>query len=138
MTTPNLIAALVSLLKADATVLALSGGRVFGGELPEAEAANMPRAAVVITPSGGLPERGVDFLTRPRIDVRSYGATQREGYALDQAVNAYLKHNLRKSATNTLVHAVSPESGPFLLRDADAKWPLTFRTYIVLAAEVAV
>lgn len=138
MTVPNVVGALVAALLTDADVLALSGGRVFGGELPETEAASMPRAAVVLTPSGGLPSYGVDYLGRTRLDVRCYGGTQREGFLLDQAVHAYLKHNLRKSSVNTLVHAVSPESGPFLLRDADAKWPLTFRTYIVLAAEVAV
>lgn len=138
MTTPNVIAALVALLKADTAVAAIAGTRVYGGELPEADAPFMPRAAVVITPSGGERENGVDYLTRPHIDVRSYGATQREGWLLDQAVHDYLKHNLRKSAANTLVHSVSPDTGPFLMRDADGQWPMTFSTYRVLAAEVAV
>jgi hypothetical protein len=47
------IAGLVALLLADAGVAALAGVRVFGGELPKAEAQFMPRAALVVAPSGG-------------------------------------------------------------------------------------
>ncbi|MEP1879763.1 MAG: DUF3168 domain-containing protein, partial [Roseibium sp.] len=54
MAQADLIGALTEVLKADAEASALAGARVFGGELPGAEAASMPRAACVLRASGGV------------------------------------------------------------------------------------
>ena len=142
---PDVASALRAFLRADADVIAIAtAARVYAGEMPAAEAALQPRAAVVLAMAGGPGDRGHVRIGRTRVDIRSYGATGFEATRLSNAVHEALKELSRvrvssgaPAITPTLIHSVMSESGPTPLRDADGDWPMTLRTYEVLAAEVA-
>jgi hypothetical protein len=147
MTIPDPLATLRTIIGLDAGVLGLLGGdatRVFIGELPREQAALMPRACVLVQPSGGLPEPSYMQLARPRVDVRAYGRTPNEAWVLSLALHDLLKNLQRRNAaasssgTKALIHSASLSGGPSLLRDADGDWPMALRTYELLVAEVAV
>ncbi len=144
MPAPDYLGALRTALLLDGAVTAAAAGRVFVAELPDGEAASMPRVAVLIQPAGGLPERGRTKLAYPRIDVRCYGRTPNEGWRLMLVVHEYLKALTRKVAAasstgeRALIHDVSAVSHGSQLRDADGDWPMTLRTYELVVSETAV
>lgn len=133
------IAALVELMKADAGVAAVASTRVFGGELPAAEAASMPRGALVIVPAGGTSlTAGSDARhDTQRLDVMCYGATPYEAQRLRDAAHAALKPIRRAVASATLIHWVQPAGGFTTGRDRDAGWPVAAQSYQVFYAEQA-
>jgi hypothetical protein len=131
------IAAVRALLAADADVAALLAARVFGGELPGAEAKLMPRAAIVVRPAGGTQSIGGEWqdFGDTRIDVRCYGATPREAYALWRTVHPVLKHLKRQVVDETMLHWARPAGGPIAMRDPDTEWPSVNCSWQVLASE---
>lgn len=133
------IAALVEILKADAGIAALAAARVFGTELPAAEAASMPRAAVVIAPAGGTSlTAGSDAQhDTQRIDAMCYGATSYEAQLVRDAVRDALKPIRRSVAASTLIHWVRPAGGFTSGRDRDADWPVAVQSWQVFHAEQA-
>lgn len=136
--TADVIAALVVVVKADAGVAALAGTRVFGLELPEAEAASMPRHAVVLRASGGAQLTG-GYLRHEaqRVDAFSYGATPYEAMRLDLAVQPALKQLRRQVASGVLIHWVGAAGGYAQFRDPDGDWPAVFRSWQAFYAEQA-
>ncbi|MFQ5775862.1 MAG: DUF3168 domain-containing protein [Kiloniellaceae bacterium] len=133
------IAAVVAFLKADAGVAALAGTRVFGLELPAAEAANMPRKAVVLRASGGPSLAAGTYLDHDsqRIDLVSYGETPFEAERLRRAIFDALKPVARLVVNSTLVHWIEPAGGFATQRDPDAAWPSAFQSFQVFFAESA-
>ena len=137
---PDPLLALRELVAADADVAALAGTRVFAAELPDSEAAQMPRAAAVIAASGGPPDAGYAPLAHRRIDVRTYGKTPLGAMKLHLAVHAVLKSLRRTPSLTVLVHSAALEAGPVAMREPEvgAEWPFVFASYAVLASEQAV
>lgn len=113
--------------------------RVYVGELPEAQAKTMPRAAIVLSPSGGPPDSGYIPLARQRMDTRCYGGTPLEAMRVHLAMHEVLKYLVRGVRLNCLIHSVELNGGPVSLRDNDigAEWPMVFASYTVLASEVS-
>lgn len=134
MTDP--VAAVVAFLKADDAVAALTGSRVFGGELPGREAKSMPRAAVVLKPAGGglLGTGSADFGDQ-RLDVDCYASTPLGAWTLHLAVYTALKHLRRGVYAETLVHWAKPSTKGTLARDPDTDWPIAVSSWQVLAGE---
>lgn len=131
------IGALVALLSADASVAALAGARVFGNELPAAEAASMPRHAVVIRPAGGVsPVGGFVEITAERFDAISWGETPYQANRLASAVFAALKRARRQvvsvDGSGVLVHWIENAGGRLSLRDAETDWPAVTQPYQVM------
>jgi hypothetical protein len=146
---PDPLAALKTILGLDATIAGMvttapAGPRIFVGELPASESPNMPRTAVLIQPSGGLPERGFLQISHPRIDVRCYGETPNAAWRLSAAVHETLKNLQRRNAAasssgiKALIHNVDPIGGAVQMREPTGDWPFTFRVYELLASEVPV
>lgn len=141
---PNPLVAIAGFLQADAQVAALAGTRVFVPELPDPEAALMPRNAVVLTGSGsGGQIRGIgsrDFVQagNRRIDVRCYGATMYDALTLDLAVYEALKHMQRVVVGDAMLYTATIESTGINMRDADGKWPLALSVYVITVSEIAV
>lgn len=135
---PDRITALVAILKADAAVAAEVGARVFGGELPEAETASMPRKAIVITHAGGVAAFGGGYQEYgdSRVDTRCYGTTPHEADEVWRAAHGALKQLRRTLQGDMLVHWARQAGGPIPLRDPDADWPSIFASWQVLASEV--
>ena len=136
------VKAIIDVLKANAAITTLVGTRVFGIELPQAEAASMPRKAIVVKPSGGagfgVGERDYIEHSAPRMDVFSYGETPFEAAKVRREVYDVLKQLNRTVINTTLIHWVNPAGGLIHLRDADTDWPFVFESFQVFAAERAV
>ena len=137
---PDPLLALRAIVAADADVASLAGTRVFAAELPDTEAAQMPRAAAVLAASGGPPDNGYAPLAHRRVDVRTYGKTPLGAMKLHLALHAALKSLRRTSSLGVLVHSAALDAGPVAMREPEvgAEWPFVFASYEVLASEEAV
>jgi hypothetical protein len=137
---PDPLLALRAIVAADAEVASLAATRVFAAELPDTEAAQMPRAAAVLAASGGPPDAGYAPLAHRRVDLRTYGKTPLGAMKLHLAVHAVLKSLRRTPSLGVLVHSAALEAGPVALREPEsgAEWPFVFASYDVLASEEAV
>lgn len=128
MTLPDPIGDIRNLLLADAGVTAITS-LVYGGELPEEEAANMPQAAVVIAPSGGL-GRLKTMLTRTiRVDTTCYGATLHDSWNLHLAVREALETMSRPTGSVKTIEMASEAANA---RDSVKQWPTCYASYTVL------
>ncbi len=127
----DIISALRLVLLADETLNALVGERVFGVELPPAEAASMPRQCVVLKPSGGPAFQPGSYIEHAyqRIDVFSYGETPFEADAVRDAVHTALRQLRRGVTGGTLIHWVQSAGGWASQRDADADWPMAWQSF---------
>lgn len=139
------VAALRKYLLSDADVNTLSGGRVFGNELPDAEAALMPRKCVVIN-SAGLGSRGLaarsymPISSRTKV-VRCYGETPYDTRLLFNAVDRALKLLSRRLVTPDglsaqLLYSAVSTGGVTTAREQQTDWPVSFSSYDVLASDV--
>jgi hypothetical protein len=144
MAIPDPLGALRTIVGLDAAITAATGGRIYVGELPPAEAALQPRAAILLQPAGGLPELGMAKLSWPRIDARVYGTTPNEAWRLALQLHELLKGITRdvavasSSGDRALIHRCTPAGGPNLLRDADGKWPMVLRSYELMVSETPI
>ncbi len=132
----DIVAALVTVLKADGGVSALVGARVFGLELPGAEAANMPRKAVVLAPSGGASLAAGSYSEHDtqRIDAFAYGETLFEAHRVRTAVSDAFRALRRGKTGTTLIHWVEPAGGWASQRESKLEWPRAFQSFQVLYA----
>lgn len=133
------IPALIAYLKTDSDLQALAGTRIFGGELPDAENASMPRSSVVLRHAGSPNVYGTAYqeFGDTRIEIRTYGATVYKGTELARIVAGRLKNMRRNVQAGTILHWATSSGGMMQLRDPDAEWPFTLTTWQVLAAERA-
>lgn len=126
-------------LEADATVAALVGTKIYGGELPNSEVANMPQDCVVIHLAGGgaAPRIGASTIpiSRPRYDFKCYGQTVLTAMQLYAAVHSALRCLTQQVINNTVLYAAIMEAGPVNLRDADGQWPFVFAVYTIASAD---
>lgn len=131
MAEADIIAAIVKRLEAAVDVAALADGRVFGGELPAEEAAHMPRAAVVIRPSGGASLTAGTFSRHDtqRFDLLAYSATAAEANRLARICRADLTALRRRVVAGCLIHWIERAGGFTAGRDKDAAWPIAFQSF---------
>lgn len=134
--------AIVDFLKADSAVQAMVGDsvdgyRVFGEELPGAQAASMPRKCVVIRRVSGTGGRGGSIeLERGAVSVACFGETPLDAQSLRQTVANSLKYLFREVVAGTLLHSLEPLDSPASYRDPDMTWPYAVMSYQFLASEV--
>lgn len=126
-----------TLLLSSSEVSTAAGGRIYAGELPAAQAASMPRRAIVVTPSGGvgLGSRDYSDLVEPRVDIKCYGATSVEAEDVHKVVRKFLRQLRPTVAAGILVHRVVVESHGSYLRDGPAEWPMYLSVYDVAMGE---
>ena len=131
----DMLLAAIELLKRDADVAALADTRVYGEEVPESEAAAMPRPLVVLSsvPIGG-DAGGYIELEELAFDALCYGETPAKAAELRRAVYAALKHARRQVVDETLLHWFKPLSGPRPSR-VDTQWPYCAQTWQALVSE---
>ena len=142
----NVRSALAAYLAADTTIQGLIGQddgetpryRVYGDELPQDRAAEMPRAAIVVAAGAGPGDFGVMALERCAVEVVCYGETRLQAEELREAVRGVLKALARVVQDGTLIHSAVPSATPLSTRDQDAKWPLVAEPWTVLASETQV
>jgi hypothetical protein len=133
------VAAIRALLLADADTHALVGDQGVVDEIDEAIAPSMPKAIIVLKPSGGpgSPGGGYQQYGASRIDLICYGATLYESYHVYLAVYGMLKHLHRVVSQGVLIHSATPQSKGSTARDPLNQWPVTYSSWVVLAAETA-
>lgn len=138
MPVADLLSALQTLLRTDPQVTTLAAGRVFRVELPDDQAASMPRGAIVIARTGGLPDRGYLRMAHHRVDVRCYGRNDAEAFALWGAVHELFKGFTRRRVGNTVIETISLDGGLVETREPETDWPLCWHPYMVYYAETPV
>ena len=136
MAEADIIGAIVAGLKASADVNGYTGGRVFGGELPDDETKAMPRAAIVVRPSGGASLTAGSFSDHDtqRLDVLAYAATPWEANMLSRLARRALTAIRRQVIGGCLIHWVERAGGFSAGRDKDAAWPVAFQSFQVFHA----
>jgi hypothetical protein len=132
----DLVAGLVALLLLDPGVQAQAAARVWGGEVPEAEAARMPRSALVVAPSGGISLTAGSFAEHDtaRVDLFGYGATQCEASRVLAAGALAMRRINRAVSGNVLIHWAQPAGGGTGGRDPTLAWPRAFQSFQVFHA----
>jgi len=129
VTLPDPIADLRTLLLADSGVAAIAGTSVYGGELPEPQAATAPAAAVVLRPSGGIGRLKTMKTRTIRIDTVCYGQTLKDSWTLHLAVREALETLARPTGC---VKSVEMASEAANARDSVKQWPTCYASYSVL------
>lgn len=139
MTDVDPIGAVRTLLLADAAVIALVGGRVFGGELPPDESKHVTeRCSIVLTPAGGgLLGRAYQDYGDTRVDVTCYGPDLNETWNVYLAAKTVLRQLQRKKVGNVLLHSATESSRGSLACDPVKQWPTCYSSWQVLAAFIA-
>lgn len=129
----DLEAGMRAFLRADPATAALVGTRVFGGELPASETASMPRRAIVLRASGGVELIGgfVETDTK-RVDVFTYGATDREAAELMATVALALRRLRRGVYAGCLIHWANSASSAIPGREPVTEWPRQFQSFQVM------
>lgn len=142
---PDIRAAVIALLKADATVAGVTGGgtgRVFGGKLPDAQVKFMSRNCVVVSWSGlggGVNgARSYEELQCDRLDIKCYGSDANEAGRVYLAVKDALRLIKRRISRDTLLHDANQTGGPLDLLEQDVKWPLVLGVWDVRGSTVKV
>lgn len=134
------IRALVEWLETDGDIAAASASRIFGGELPADEAASMPRAAIVVSASGGASLTAGTYARHDtqRVDVLAYGETPLEANALARMCRLRITGLRRKVIAGCLIHWADVAGGLSAGRDRDTVWPYAFHSFQIFHALEAV
>lgn len=130
----DIITAIVDVLRAETAIAELCADRVYGDELPQAEALAMPRPAIVVRASGGVafqPGSGLNAQAQ-RVDLVAYGPTPYEADHLRRAGYRCLVKQLRREQGDVLIHAVQSAGGALTGRDPDGQWPYAFQSFQAL------
>jgi len=124
----------VAYLKTGPFVTALTGTRIFGGELPAAETAAMPRHAIVVRASGGssLTGESTNQHDTQRLDVFAFGPTPREAARVMRAAAYHLRGLTRSVHGGVLLHWAVPASGSLAGREPETEWPRQFQSFQVM------
>jgi hypothetical protein len=134
------LAAVIAIAKADASVAALVGARVYGESLPQADSASMPRKALVLKQSGGVEPSyttGTIELQAQRLDALCYGENTYEAGRVRRALRGAFRAVQRRTASAVLVHWIRPAGASITFIDGDAQWPGVLESYQVLSSELA-
>ena len=113
----------------------LLGTRIFAVELPASESKNMPRKALVIRPAGGSGSDGYEEFAHQRFDFFCYGETPHEADRVRRAAHGAVKPMDRKEHLGVLIHSIRSSGGSTFFREPDTDWPVSWESWIVMAAE---
>jgi hypothetical protein len=125
------IAALIDYLQANGTISALLSARVYGLKLPEADAASMPRQAIVINGAGGIGDGSFVPVENIRLDFFCYGETSFEAWETYLTLQTVLKQMDRNVINSTLLLSAVHSAGPFPTTDQKTEWPVVVDTWIL-------
>ena len=105
-------------------------------ELPSVLAEVMPRRAIVVTSAGGpeVPGSHHDIVTG-RQDVRCYGRTVADAWALHNVVYKALRYGGRRDLEGITAYGVSPTAGGAQSREPDGGWPYVWTEYTIRGSE---
>ena len=134
----NLNAAVIQILKEADEVKQMVGERVFGTELPDDQAQDMPRPCIVVSAAGGAGSgpgaRSRANWVANRLDCKCYGPTPYQSELLHNEVFRVM-HKLERTVIDDIaIMDAVVAGGPLPGRDGDANsWPYTLGVYSVSA-----
>lgn len=111
-----------------------TGGRVYVGDIPDAEIANMPRQCLVIRARGGIEGNDFTSFAAPRFALWSYGSTRYEAGLVDGAAWNALHYMNRATVNDTLLHSAVLVAGALAEKEQDTGWPVQIRQTTVYAS----
>lgn len=98
----------------------------------------MPRRAIQVTSAGGPAVDGrTNTLTVGRQDVKCYGRTIGEAWALHDVVYNHLRYSGQKTMSDRQVIATRPTAGGMQDREKDTDWPYVWMEYTITLNEAA-
>lgn len=133
---PYVVGAIRLYLLADSEVNAITEGRIYGGELPRVDVDAMPRTCIVLRSAGGPGERGTLPIGDERIDMRCYGLTNAQAFAVYRTAFMPMKYIERLVQGDAFVHSASLEVGPLSLKEPDGDWPFIVCSWLVKYSQV--
>ena len=125
------VGALATYLKAQAAISSLLGTRVYGLEVPKADAVSMPRKCIVINNAGGIGEASDLDVYQHRFDFLCYGETTFEAYETWRTLRTELRDLTKNVTSATTLYSAIHSAGPFSFRDQPTHWPVTLDTWLV-------
>lgn len=126
------VVAVMEWLTDDPALMEATEDHIYGHELPDDVAADMPRTAIVVQDAGGYDDGLPEVLTRGRFDVRAYGATVDEAKRVAVLAAARMRELRERAVRNDVVlHAPRRAGGYIPLREPPHRWPLVLRSYLV-------
>lgn len=134
----DVLDALIIHLKTVSAITDITSTRIFGGELPEDQIEDMPRAVVVLRYAGGFDVFRTHREQEPRLNILSYGDGYRQAGQVDGVVADALIAIVRLTVGNTLIYSVGYSGGPRQMKEPDAGWPYSVRSAIVKAGETPI
>jgi hypothetical protein len=125
------IGAVISYLNSQPGIINLVESRVYGLELPKADAENMPQQSIVINPAGGIGQASFIETFKIRLDFFCYGETPYDAWRVYLALHIVLKQMDRNVTASTLLLSFIHSAGPFPSRNTLAEWPVIIDTWIL-------
>ena len=132
----DVIGALITYLKTVSDITDLTSTRIYGGGLPEADVASMPRQCLVLSSAGGPEEFRTHRIQRQRVDFFSYGSGYLEAGNVDGVLAEALIAIKRTESENTILHSAG-YGGRLRLKHPDAGWEYYLRSATILAGETS-
>ena len=132
-----LAAARAVLLEVDPALAVIADGRVFAVELPESEAAEMPRKCVVIAPVGGPEDVSTQQMTTDSLRFLCFGKTITEAAQISEDVHRRLKFFYGGNYAGRKVHSFTRSSGRTFYRDPITDWPVFLEGWLIRASDAA-
>ncbi len=132
------VGAMVAYLKAQSAISTLLSTRVYGLELPEADAVSMPRKAIVVNTAGGIGEASELDVFQHRLDFMCYGETPFEAYEVWRTLRTELRDMTKNVTSSTTLYNAIHSAGCFSFRDTPTNWPVTVDTWLVRIQDTVV
>lgn len=127
---------LLTYIAQEPDIVAMTGTRIYGNEMPNAEATAMPRGLIVVNAAGtARMARDRLNLGHKIFDVRCYGATMYLSSMLFLLVARRLKLLERVLVNGVLLYDATQITGRFTSREPDTDWPVSFGSFEVTLSE---
>lgn len=118
------VGAVAAYLQAQSAISTLLGTRVYGLEVPKADAVSMPRKCIVIKRAGGIGEASDLDVYQHRFDFNCYGETTYEADKVWRTLRTELRDLNRNVTSSTMIYNALHSAGPFSFRDQPTHWPV--------------
>lgn len=136
--TIDVMAATRAHLLADSALATEVSNRIWAGEIPDDELANMPTKAILIVPDSARPYISVPAI-RDRPQFLCYGVTDRDAWQVYRKLyNAMQRIGLTTVDTDKRIMQAFQSGGPLSLAELELGWPRIAVHFTVIWAETTI
>lgn len=127
---------LMTYLSLDPEITSRVGTRIYGNEIPNSEADNMPRHLILVNPAGtARVDRSRLNVALRLFDFRCYGPSMYESAYLFLLVARRLKLMERNLSEGVLLYDATQLTGRFTSREPDTEWPVSYGSFQIFLSE---